>query len=253
MRTTLITCLTSIFCICVSFAQEEINSRAEAYKELQVANKALKKAYDEARKELVDAWTEDGSPVKDFTAAHQAWLKWSKLEARVLAYDISGGGNTHGETVNLELTEMILQRIKFLNGAAPEEKVAAQPRAQIETPKRGSKLRSDICNAFRVPMAKEVGGQKIVFVISALNVMGDYAFINSSLQLANGKQVDWKKTKHRDYIEEGIENNAVGLLRKDSQGNWIVLETSFNATDAWWMGWSKHYGIDESIMRPQGK
>ncbi len=98
-------------------------------------------------------------------------------------------------------------------------------------------------------MTKEVNGQKIVFVIHTLNVMGDWAFINSSLQLANGKPVNWSKTKYREDAKAGdIENNAIGLFRRNSQGQWIVLETSFNATDAWYIEWAKLYRISDKIF-----
>ncbi|MEM7147013.1 MAG: hypothetical protein AAF591_17915 [Verrucomicrobiota bacterium] len=120
---------------------------------------------------------------------------------------------------------------------------------KIVTPQRGSQIRKDICDAFRVPMKKEVDGQDIVFVIHTLNVMGDWAFINSSLQLANGKEVDWKKAGLIvDPDVDFVENSAIGLLKKNSRGNWSVIAHSFNHTDVVWIDWDKKHGVSKKLF-----
>lgn len=114
----------------------------------------------------------------------------------------------------------------------------------------GTKDRKLICNAFRKPMSKVVRGQKIVFVISSLNVYDNYAFILCSLQLSSGKAVDWSKTQYKDDFNAGdLENNAVGLLKKNSQGEWIVLESSFSNTDAWYISWADYYSLPPALFR----
>lgn len=86
-------------------------------------------------------------------------------------------------------------------------------------------------------------------MINTLNVMGDWAYINCSLQLANGREVDWSITKYSSYAEEDdLENNAVGLLRKGSNGEWLVLEYSFNHTDVVWEDWDERHGISQRIF-----
>ncbi len=99
-------------------------------------------------------------------------------------------------------------------------------------------------------MAKEANGQDIVLVIHQLKMMGDWAFIHCSLQLANDKKVDWSRTKYKAYAaKDELENNAVGLLKKDSTGKWSVVRHSFNHTDVPWIGWSGKYGVSEKLFK----
>ncbi len=225
----------------LSMAEEEKSWRVEAYEEFATTNKQLKSAYQKVRLALVREHTEEASVVKNFTAAHKAWLKWRDLEAEVKAYGESGGGHTHGAAIYLAQAEMNRMRIHTLLG---------EEQTKIIVPKRGTQLRKDICNAFRVPMKREVNGQKIVFVIHTLNVMGDYAFISCSLQLANGKQVNWKNSKYRKDIEDGVfDNNAAGLLRRNARGKWTVLESSLGSTDVAWIGWDEQYKLPKKLFQ----
>ncbi|MCB1099228.1 MAG: hypothetical protein KDN22_26900 [Verrucomicrobiae bacterium] len=121
---------------------------------------------------------------------------------------------------------------------------------QITTPERGSRLRKEICDAFRVPMMKKVNGQDIVFVIYTLNVFGDWAFIHCALQLANGEEIDWKKAGLlNDPDSDFVENDAAGLLRRDANGKWSVVEHSFNHTDVVWADWDEKHGIPEQLFK----
>lgn len=128
---------------------------------------------------------------------------------------------------------------------APSNTGSSQPR--VTTPEPGTQLRKEICDAFRVPMTKEVNGQDIVFAIHQLNVMGDWAFIHCSLQLADGKEVDWSKTKYKSEAD-GVENDAAGLLKIDPKGKWSVVENSFNHTDVPWLGWGEKHGVSEKLF-----
>ena len=242
--------LISPLCSSLTYAGEEKTPREEALEEFKASEIELNKAYKTARQEIINTWGADRAKVtlKDLTEAQKTWLKWRDLEAQVLAFNESGGGHIHGALVLTEKASMNLLRVRQLNGE--DLNTAKVVESKIIHPKRGSADRKSICNVFRVPMTKEVNGQKIVFVIHTLNVMGDWAFMNSSLQLANGKPVNWIKTKYKEDAQAGdIENNAIGLFRKNSQGQWVVLETSFNATDAWYLSWAKHYGISDKIFR----
>lgn len=58
-------------------------------------------------------------------------------------------------------------------------------------------------------------------MINSLKVSGDWAFINCALQLANSKEVDWKKAGLiKAPVSDFVENNAVGLLKRYSTGQW---------------------------------
>ncbi|MBL9114603.1 MAG: hypothetical protein JNJ83_06310 [Verrucomicrobiaceae bacterium] len=130
-----------------------------------------------------------------------------------------------------------------------EEKPAGGEEAKVTTPEAGSALRKALCDAFRVPMIEEVNGQAVVFKIHKLNVIGEWAFIVCSLQLADDKEVDWSKTKYKSAAKAGdLENNAAGLLKKDEKGQWSVIEHSFNHTDVAWIGWDKKHGVSPKLF-----
>ena len=197
----------------------------------------------------------------DLQKSQRAWIAFRDAESKVQGILVDPYFGTMGrvDAAN-EYYEMVKSRSQTLaiyesriremhDDEAEVESNNDASKVKVIAPKRGSQLRKDICNVFRVPMTKEVNGQKIVFVIHKLNVMGDLAFINCSLQLANGKEVDWSKTKYKnEAVTHGVENNAAGLVKKDASGKWSVVEHSFNHTDVVWLGWIEKHGIAAKLF-----
>ena len=127
---------------------------------------------------------------------------------------------------------------------------SAWAKDSITYPKPGSEVRKQICNAFRIPMTQQVNGQKIVFVIHRLAVLNkNTAFIFCSIQRANGKSVDWKNSKLKEAYEEGFfDNSHSGLLRKNSQGKWVVVDYIVGMTDVGYMNWPKKHKVPKKLI-----
>ena len=115
------------------------------------------------------------------------------------------------------------------------------------TPEKGSKERTAIVSALRVPVEKELR-QKIQFSIQTIKVQGNWAFINGEPQSAKGGNPDYSITKYADVIEEGAFDNNFQALLKKSGGKWKVVEFAIGCTDVCWMGWDKIHKAPKAVF-----
>ena len=119
--------------------------------------------------------------------------------------------------------------------------------SQLIKPARGSKLRKDLVNALRVPVQKELK-QRIIFRISDIRVIGDWAFIGGEPLTPKGRQPDYSKTIHKDDVEDGIfDNNVFGLLKRKGD-KWEVVSHLIGCTDVCYLGWVEEYKISKELL-----
>jgi hypothetical protein len=115
------------------------------------------------------------------------------------------------------------------------------------TPEKGSKDRTAILDALRVPVEKELK-QKIQFSTETFKVQGNWAFINGEPQSANGGEPNYSITKYADAIEEGIFDNNFQALLKKTGGKWKVVTFAIGCTDVCWYGWDKDFKAPKAIF-----
>ncbi len=122
---------------------------------------------------------------------------------------------------------------------------AAQP---IVSPQRGAPLRADVLSALRPAVERQTGG-KVIFAVHALNVMGNWAYVDGEPRRPDGKKVDWRETKYRrDYEADMFSGLVLALLRKDG-GGWKVVELAMGPTDVAWIEWAKTYKLPNALFK----
>jgi hypothetical protein len=121
----------------------------------------------------------------------------------------------------------------------------AQP---VVSPPKGALLRAEVLNALRPAVEKETGG-KLVFVVHALNVMGEWAYADVEPQQPNGDKVDWRKTRFRRDVEPDMFSGLVLALLRKQGGSWRVIEIAIGPTDVAWIEWQKQHKLPEALFK----
>jgi hypothetical protein len=125
----------------------------------------------------------------------------------------------------------------------PATVLAQEPR----TPPTGSAERREIMDVLRAPCERDLG-QKVIFKVNLLNVVGDWGLARVVPSRPNGQEIDYRKTKYREAFEAGMfDGEGEALLRKKA-GAWTLREWRFGATDTEVMEWIKKYRIPKSIL-----
>jgi len=117
----------------------------------------------------------------------------------------------------------------------------------LSVPKQGAPVRKAILEALRKPVEKDLG-QKIVFQLDTIRVMGDWAFVSGKPRTASGKPVDYLKTRYRDAVNSGAFDDWICALFKKQGKQWRVLRFAIGATDVVWDGWDKEFKAPRAIF-----
>jgi hypothetical protein len=118
----------------------------------------------------------------------------------------------------------------------------------IMTPPPESSLRVQILNAYRPSIEAQLGAP-VEFVVDALNVMGDWAFVEARPQRPGGTPIDWRQTRYRQAFESDMMSNIVlGLLHR-TDGGWQVVENVIGPTDVAWEDWLKTHNLPRELFR----
>jgi hypothetical protein len=126
--------------------------------------------------------------------------------------------------------------------------VAPAAAEAIVSPPKGAPLRSEVLNALRPTVEKETGGA-VIFVVHALNVMGEWAYVDADPRRPNGDKVDWRKTKFRRAFEADMFSGLVLVLLRKQGGSWKVVETAMGPTDVAWIEWAKQYKLPDDLFK----
>ena len=116
---------------------------------------------------------------------------------------------------------------------------AGQTGQKAYTPKLGSAERTAIMDALRPPVQKDVGVPVIFYVedpARSFRVVGDWAFLNATVQQKNGKPLP------KSFLGEdgAISSNVQALLRRVGK-KWKVVTHVTGASDVEWEDWAKKY------------
>jgi len=127
---------------------------------------------------------------------------------------------------------------------------AAVPSAAGEcpyTPARDSTERKAILDAVRKPVSKELG-QRVIFVVSNLNVCGDWAFLEADPLASDGRPVDWSIGKYADAVADDACGGYVHALVVKKDGRWQVRQQVICATDVPWVSWPEYFGAPAALF-----
>lgn len=115
------------------------------------------------------------------------------------------------------------------------------------TPEKGSKERTAILNALRVPVEKELK-QKIQFAVDHFKVQGNWAFLSGDPQNLSGGRPDYSRTEYQEAINaDAFDNNFFALLKKTG-GKWKVVTYAIGCTDVCYVTWWRDYKAPKAIF-----
>ena len=122
---------------------------------------------------------------------------------------------------------------------------AAAEAQKVYTPEKGSKERTAILEALRVPVERDFK-QKIVFVIDNFNVQGTWAFVSGRPQTPDGEAPNLEGTVFEGE-EDFYDNNFFGLLRKTGT-KWRVVTVAIGCTDVCYATWWRDHKAPKAIF-----
>ncbi|MFA5899672.1 MAG: hypothetical protein WC829_11220 [Hyphomicrobium sp.] len=121
--------------------------------------------------------------------------------------------------------------------------------AQSFQPQPGTPLRREILDAVRPVFEAETNGP-VEFVVRRLNVLGDWAFGDVTLQRPGGHSIDWNATKYAaDFAEGSFDPGGSFFLMSRSAKRWNVIEFSTGPTDVIWDGWRTDYKLPSTLFQ----
>jgi len=120
--------------------------------------------------------------------------------------------------------------------------------ATIVSPQRGTPLRAEVLEGLRPAVEKETGG-RVIFVVHALNVMGEWAYVSGEPRRPGGGKIDWRQTKFRRAYEADMFSGLVLALLRRQGGSWKVVELAIGPTDVAWIDWQKQHKLPEAFFK----
>ncbi|MDQ6787811.1 MAG: hypothetical protein M3033_13475 [Acidobacteriota bacterium] len=117
----------------------------------------------------------------------------------------------------------------------------------VHTPEKGSAERTEILNALRVPVERELK-QKIQFSIEHFSVEGNWAYLDGAPQTMSGGKPNYKGTDYQNAINAGMFDNNFFALLKRAGGKWKVVTYQIGCTDVCYLPWAKDYKAPKAIF-----
>ena len=114
--------------------------------------------------------------------------------------------------------------------------LAASAASAWTEPPRGSALRADLMDAAR-PLAEQVLGAPVEFVVQDLRVEGDVAFASLVAQRPGGGAIDLRATpgyRRGEIDPEFMDGSTLQVLYQRSGRQWVAVEHAIGATDVWY-------------------
>ena len=124
----------------------------------------------------------------------------------------------------------------------------ATAQAPVIPVERGMSLRAELLDALRPGIEKETGGP-VQFVVSAINVMGAWAYVDAKPERPDGRPIDWRATKFREAYEADMFSGLVLALLRREGGQWKVVGTFIGPTDVAWYEWVEKYKLPEELFK----
>ncbi|WP_309720620.1 hypothetical protein [Armatimonas sp.] len=99
-------------------------------------------------------------------------------------------------------------------------------------------LRKPLLDALRPRIEGDLK-QPVLFRVTKLQVLGDFAFVVCEPRTPADKPIDFKKTRYRSEIEQGVFDGATTYaLLKKAGGKWKAVEHVIGPTDVAWSNWA---------------
>jgi hypothetical protein len=133
-------------------------------------------------------------------------------------------------TVNLAMHSTFFILVTALVSPAVEVK-------NLDKPKPGVKERTEILNALRPVVEKDLG-QKVLFQVERLRSNGEWALFFGRPLRPDGKAIDFTKTHYKEAMDMGVfDGDSTQALLQLKKGKWTVRTFVIGPTDVAWSGW----------------
>lgn len=115
------------------------------------------------------------------------------------------------------------------------------------TPAPNSSERVALMDTLRPIVTKDLE-QKVIFVVDLLRVQGQWAFMRGKPRRPSGSRIDYRKTKYRDAVKDGMFDDNVHALFQKTGNTWKVVTWGIGNTDVPYGGYWKQYGAPKAIF-----
>lgn len=150
-------------------------------------------------------------------------------------------------------TVLVALALSGFAGPATAEK-PIPPRAGLPAPtmrniERRDPLRQTLLNAVR-PLLEAAIGAPVLFTVTTLRVAGRYAYFLGESRQRNGQPFDFRKTKLRGLVDEGVFDGprTSAYLERVGDGTWVVRAWQIGSTDYPDPGWPEEFGGPQELV-----
>ena len=103
-------------------------------------------------------------------------------------------------------------------------------------------LRKVLLDALRPTVEADLG-QPVQFIVRTLRTQGEWTFAVVVPRTKDGREIDYKKTRHAQRIREGaFDGGYVQALLRNQSGRWTVKDFAVGPTDVYYAGWPDTFG-----------
>lgn len=156
--------------------------------------------------------------------------------------------NVAVNTANKANTATVVNTDTTKDTTVSESTPKTESKTELHTPAKDSAERTEIMDALRVPVSKELK-QDVIFNVDKLNVQGDWAFLSGKPKNKDGGEPNWKITKYQESIDnDDFEEGIYALLNKKA-GKWEVVTYMMNCTDVCYLEWDKEFKAPSAILK----
>ena len=136
-----------------------------------------------------------------------------------------------------------MMRPIFIGLAVLAMSLTTVPVQSFETIERSNPMRKQLLDALR-PSIEDDLGVSVQFVIDALQVDDDWAYMAGTAQHPDGSPIDFMQTPYAEAMEEGMfDGPSVKALLHWSGKRWIVETFSIGATDVVEANWPYEFDV----------
>ena len=116
----------------------------------------------------------------------------------------------------------------------------------LYSPKRGDPLRKQLLDTIRTRVESDVR-QRVLFVVTTINVLGNWAYLAVDPVDLKGKPIDIKTTKYADDADM-MDGLTTYSLLKYKNGRWSEVSFFTGPTDVSQLAWIDEYGISKTLL-----
>ena len=147
---------------------------------------------------------------------------------------------------------LVLSVCLFLVGhaarAQDDAKTGEAGLRKVSEIKAGHPVRKAVLDELRLPVKTVLKREDVLFKVSRLAVMDDWAFVQGVPVQGDGSAMDYRGTLYEEMVKaEMFDDHISALLRKEGD-RWFVVVYHIGVTDVSYVAWPAHYGVPAKLL-----